>query len=218
MATNFNWKGDWYKDRIKQAIFRGVYAGALVIQQSIKEQLNRKASNRSNPNGSPSAPGEPPAKMTGNLGRSIQLAADTSEPKVRIGTRAKYAKIHEYGLPIRAKKGKYLTIPISAKAKRASAQGKTAREAFGKKLFFVRSRRGGGVLVQNKFGKSLRRRSRKLKHAGLIKKTGELIIHYVCKESVQMPKRPFFAPGWMAAKQPALQKIKEVIQREMRRV
>lgn len=199
MATNFNWKGDWYKDRIKQAIFRGAYASALVIQQGIKQQLNRKASNRSNPNGSPSAPGEPPAKMTGHLGRSIQLAADINEPKVRIGTAVKYAPIHEYGRTITAKK-RWLSIPVSKQAKRVSAQGQGPRDM--PHLQFVRFRSRGGILVEAK-GKGKRRKT---------------IVHWILRKSVKIPKRPFFIPGFMASRQASLDKMKEVIQREMRRV
>lgn len=202
MATkNFNWKGDWYKDRIKQAIFKAVYAGAMIIRGGIKAKLNLKASNRSNPNGAPSAPGAPPARATGHLATSIQIAPDINQPVVKIGTMVKYARVHELGVPggyITPKKGKYLSVPFSKQAKRAAAEGQGPKD--NKALKFVRARSGDGLLVESR-GKG---------------KRAKTIVHWLLKKRVRVHKRPFFLPGFLASKQEAMAKIKETIRREMR--
>ena len=69
-------------------------------------------------------------------------------------------------------------------------------------LKFVRARGGNGILVESR-GKG---------------KRAKMIVHWALKKSVKMPKRPFFLPGFVAAKDASLTKLKEVLQREMKRV
>lgn len=183
-------KVDWYGDRFRRAVTLGserlLTALGIGFQSEVKSQLNKLASNRSK-GGKPSPPGQPPAKMTGNLGRSIQIGAIKSTPtgmKIQVGAHAVYARIHEFGGTIKAKKGS-LTIPIHPLAVKASQQGVSARNIKG--LSYVKTKRGG-LLVKAK------------------KKFME--VWYVLKKSVTMPKRPYFRPA-MEVYNPKVQGIGE---------
>lgn len=209
------WNGDALLVRAREAKFLAVAAGAIVVQRKIRSLLNQKASNRGN-GGKPSAPGESPAKNTGSLARSIAISADgTATPDgktlgslsasdgsrifTRIGSVLKYARIHELGGIITAKKSKYLTIPVSKKAKIAAGRGQTAREAFGDTISFV-PRANGGLLIEQK-GKGNRAKT---------------IVHYVLKKSITMPKRPYIRPGFAQSKEECAMKMMDTIKRVMR--
>ncbi|MGB0970434.1 MAG: hypothetical protein ACPGVG_05660 [Mycobacterium sp.] len=114
--------------KINQGLIRGLDAAAIHYQGKVKQTLNQRGSNRSGPGG-PSAPGQPPAKQSGALGRSAQVDRSKNKgkrPKVRIGTNLPYAPIQEFGGTINAK-GRALAVPIHPDAKRASQQGRGAR-------------------------------------------------------------------------------------------
>lgn len=98
---------------IKQAAQKGLMAVAVGLQREIKRTLNRSSSQRG---ATPSAPGQPPAKDTGTLGRSIQIDA-TNPEKLRVGTNLVYAKIQEFGGTIRPKKVKMIPVPVNQRAR-----------------------------------------------------------------------------------------------------
>lgn len=83
---------------------------------------------------------------TGLLRQSFQIQFDNKVAKV--GTNIRYARIHNYGGVIRAKK-KYLTIPIAREAK-----GKSARSF--QDTFIFKSKRTGNLFIAQKNGVNLK--------------------------------------------------------------
>ena len=100
---------DQIRAALRAAQERGLRRAGLLIQKSVRAKLNLRSSNRGK---TPSPPGEPPAKDTGTLARSVLV--DYSRiggfPRgvVVIGSKLKYARIHEYGGPVRSGDGVFL--------------------------------------------------------------------------------------------------------------
>jgi phage gpG-like protein len=159
---------------IDKGIRNGVLAAGVHYQSSVKKAMSKHASNRGN-GGRSSPAGGPPGVATGTLRRSVQIdiggltRGDTA--RVRVGTNVEYARIHEFGGVITAKGGG-LTVPIHPDARRASDQGRSARDfpdlvlvpRPGKPPLLIRDR--GGVWD----------------------------IMYVLPKSVVMPARPVWRP------------------------
>lgn len=80
------------------------------------------------------------------------------------------AYVHEYGMTIKPKKGKYLTIPTNPKAK-----GKSAREFTD--LVFIPIKNGNGLLVRKK-------------------DKDDFEIFFVLVKSVDIPERSFLRTGF----------------------
>ena len=103
--------------QIKQIVQRagraGVFAAAIGLQKAIKGKLNLASSNQGR---TPSPAGQPPAKMTGTLGRSIQID-NTNPDRLRVGTNLVYAKIQEFGGVIRPKRSRFLIVPVNDAAR-----------------------------------------------------------------------------------------------------
>ena len=82
-------------------------------------------------------------RPTGSLARSFEVAFYAgSTPRAEAVSRLPYAAIQDQGGPIRARRTKYLAIPLDG-----VPRGMRPRE-FGTPLAFVPSKRGGGVLVE----------------------------------------------------------------------
>lgn len=165
--------------RVKAANQAGLYRVAIGLQRAIKGKLNLTASNIGN-GGQPSAPGSPPAKNTGTLGRSIQID-QTNPDRLLVGTNVVYAKIQEFGGIIRPKKGKALPVPMNLEAKRISAANPQGLRNV-PNLVPIKTR-SALYLVQ------------------IVRKGGSKSERYVwgavwmLKKSVRMPKRPYMAPA-----------------------
>jgi phage gpG-like protein len=117
MAVKVTWHGEKFQAEIERALALGVRDGGEFYAHKVREALNKRASNKES-GGSPSPPGQPPAKMTGALGRSITV--DTVRRlgktfRTFVGTNLKYARIHEFGGIIRPKKKKALRFKIGDK-------------------------------------------------------------------------------------------------------
>lgn len=98
---------DVWQERIRKAAQRGVYKAAVILQDAVKANLNLVRSPRHGP--SAAAPGEPPGKRTGTLGRSINIddvGLAEANPRCRIGTNLVYAAIHEFGGTISQREGR----------------------------------------------------------------------------------------------------------------
>jgi phage gpG-like protein len=99
---------------VQKAARAGNAMVAFGLQKTIKKKLNLSSSNQGR---TPSPAGQPPAKMTGTLGRSIQV--DMSNPDIlRVGTNLVYAKMLEYGGVIRPKKARALIVPFNDAARK----------------------------------------------------------------------------------------------------
>lgn len=172
---------------IRQNVRVGVVRAGIIVQTEAKKMLNRGASNRG---ATPSAPGQPPHKDTGTLGRSIQIdASDIGEernaPKVRVGTNLPYAAIHEFGGVIRPKRSRFLTVPIGQNGRNVLRRG-GLRSVPG--VFFIKTKRGG-VMAARQYSKA---------------KAAALEPLAILVTEVRMPRRPYMRPAVAKAKKPVL--------------
>lgn len=94
------------------------------------------------------------AKRTGELSCSFDMELTGSTIKdlvLRVFSRSKYAKIHEYGGTIKPVNSQWLTIPLEAAKTRAGVARGGARDY--KNTFFATSKAGNLILFQ-RLGKS----------------------------------------------------------------
>ena len=103
---------------------------------------------------------------------AASVSATSKGRQVTLATNNPGAALHQWGGTITAKTGKYLAIPISKEAKRV---GSPRKNHFPRKLFFLATQSAGGLLAEGD-GKD------------------GIIAHYVLKEKVVIPPRPFL--GW----------------------
>ncbi len=167
--------------RLEKDVKRAVASLAIKLQEGIKEQLN-KANSSLTSGGTPSTPGQPPAKRTGALARSIQaidVTIDPKKPTYRVGTNLPYARIQEFGGRIVPKKSRYLTVPIGVEGMRAAKRAKGNIRSLNLKP--IRTPKGL-FLVEWK---------------GSTKKGGASKIKVLFKlvKSVFLPARPYFRPA-----------------------
>lgn len=165
--------------KIQSKVKDAVATGAVDLADAIKGRLNLNASNIGS-GGIPSAPGEPPANSSGTLMRSI-VAIDATEnankPHYRVGTNVVYAKIQEYGGRVRARKGKFLAVPLGLDGRRAlrSVQGDI------RKLELIVKRLNGRLY--------------------LVKWTGKVMkALFILLKSVYLPPRPYMRPTYETKK------------------
>ena len=167
--------------QIRKRTERAIAGGAFQVQGAIKKKLNESGSSNimSSNERTPSAPGEPPAKGTGQLARSIQV--DLSELKenlrVRVGTNLIYARIQEFGGTIYPVKAKALAIPLGREGRRA------ARQAAGN------LRTLDMVLITMKTGQAFLAKP----------EGGRLNPLFILLPSVILPPRPYVRPAWKGA-------------------
>lgn len=153
----------------------GLYRAALVIQSAVQAKLNQQASRRG---ANPSSPGSPPAKDTGTLARSILIDRTGlvgDRPIVRIGTKLRYARIHEFGGTITARKA--MLIPLNQESRDFLRAGNSVRSLPGGWV----NKKNGVLHIPFSKGKGKRARS------------GEYV--FSLRKSVRMPARPYFRPG-----------------------
>ena len=98
--------------------------------------------------------------------------------KRQIGTDLRYGAFLERGGVIRARGGKYLTIPVSKEAEKMRRQNRTLRSI--PDLFAIKAKSGNLLLCRSK---------------GKGKGKGQLEILFVLKKLVMIRARPFLIPG-----------------------
>jgi len=165
----------------------------LVLASDMKGHFDRG----SGPNGERWAPiqprpqgGDKPLLNTGRLRASIKGRAEPNGASA--GTNVIYANLMNAGGTIRPTKAKFLAIPLTREAARASGP-----RNFPRKLFVIRSKNGNLLLVEapplTKTGKKkkLKRNESEQKLADKYNAGGEMVPHYVLKKSVTIPARPF---------------------------
>lgn len=156
----------------------GVFAVAIGLQKAIKGKLNLASSNQGR---TPSPAGQPPAKMTGTLGRSIQI--DSTDPdKLRVGTNMVYAKIQEFGGVIKPKKARSLIVPVNDEARkylRMNPKGPSGDKTFN----VVRGKDRKMYLVKTKLvGRGKKKRL-----------VNDAV--FALRRSVRLPARPYMKPA-----------------------
>lgn len=179
-----NWKGGQVLRMLRDATARGLKRSAVVVQNEVRTQLSKGGGGGAVKNFGKHAPaGQPPFVQTGHLRRSWQMgnpnavydaSKATAVPTalVRVGSNVPYARIHEFGGVVRAKRAKYLTIPLNVNAYRLIRNHGTTAKIPG--LFRV--------------GNALARRRGKGKRA-------KLEVLFALKRSVRIPKRPYVRPA-----------------------
>jgi phage gpG-like protein len=148
----------------------GVDRAADVLVKFIKQSFVKTSKFTSSPAGGP------PGIRDGALRRSIQYGRP-AEGKVQIFTNWLYAAIQEYGGVIRAKRKKYLTIPVSFAAERMR---KNTADLRTQNLTFRPGKHRGVATLWQTVGKGKNSRS-------------ELM--FVLKPTVRLPARPFMRPA-----------------------
>jgi phage gpG-like protein len=115
---------------------------------------------------------------------------------VSVGSNLIYALIHQKGGTIKAKKGKYLTIPVTREARRAgsirawfAANGKQARWLFGRKGIY-----GAGFAQKGKKG-------------------GKPVPHWILAKEIKVPQRRYLYFG-----QADREALTDMIQRRIQKV
>lgn len=183
-------KTDQFMQALTPAVSKGLFAAATVGAAKASELVSTK----SFPD--VSAPGEPPSRDTGQLEESIAAVhpARLGTPlKAFYGASKRYARKLEFGGIIRAKKGKFLVVPVNRLlARRVIARG--GGKIKGNPLLqFVPSPKGGGVLVlkdKARIGygstfKKIRGKASETFAAGTVV--------FVLKKQVVIQPRPFMA-------------------------
>ncbi len=197
MKIEFN-KDKFMREAVK-VVGRAVKESAIELQADIQQSLNKGSSNIGS-GGKSSPAGDPPFNNTGALMRSIQavdITVDPLIPKWRVGTNLIYAGIQEYGGRIRAKKGKFLAIPVGPQGRRAAKQAKGNLRSLN--LKFIPNKKGGGLLVKEmpvykNFGKG-----------------SHNLILFVLKKEVYLPARPYIRPAYARMQTRIKKKIEDAI-------
>lgn len=130
------------------------------------------------PDGTPWAPlkfprpngGGKPLLDTGLLMASLSATFDGDTLTLRANGPG--AAVHNFGAAIRPVKGKYLAIPVTREARKA-----TGPRAFPRKLFFVPRKSGPGGSLAEAVEKG--------------KQKGQLLVHYLLRDHVDVPAREF---------------------------
>lgn len=188
-----------FMQKVTQKVLGAIAISAIELQETIRGKLNLASSNIGS-GGHPSTPGNPPAKRTGALARSIQAVNITKNPLMptyRVGTNNVYARIQEYGGRIRAKKGKFLPIPVGVEGQRAA---KAANGDIRKlNLRLVRTKGGKLLLVKDEAGTKKGKGARSQ-------------ILFVLKKEVYLPPRPYIRPAYAQMKDKIEGNIKSAIE------
>ena len=168
------WNGEEYlRVVVLPSLEEGLDIAALAIRTEIKQLLG-------GPRGS--APGQPPGQRMGESGglRSRINWVNAGNLKRQIGTDLRYGAFLERGGVIRARGGKYLTIPVSKEAETLRRRNRTLRSI--PNLFVIKAKSGNLLLCRSKT-------------KGKGKSKGQLEILFVLKKLVMIRARPFLIPG-----------------------
>lgn len=182
MTARYRWNGPRVMAAFRGAVSKGLLRSAGIVQQEVRKQLNKHGKM---PSKGVSVGGTPGVR-TGHLRRSWQMGAlgayynargiaDPIRPRVVVGSNVKYARIHEFGGVIRAKRSKYLTIPLNRDAQKLITTHGSTRNIPG--LFRV-----GNALAMKRG------------------KRGKLVFLFALKRSVRIPKRPYIKPALVHAR------------------
>jgi hypothetical protein len=162
------WRGEeWLRTTLLPAVEAGLDASALSYSNTIRRSLN-------GPRGS--APGGPPGMDQGTLSRSLSISTPGPLQR-RIAARTPYALTLELGKTIRSRSGKFMTVPLTAEAKKIRRQNISLKSVPNLKLIRART---GRLLLVREAGRGQTKRTE---------------ILFVLVKVVVHEARPFMAPG-----------------------
>src|SRR5690606_28580100 len=123
VTTQTFWQGDAFKAHMQKVAETAVTAAGIVIQGGMVKRLGQAAS--------PSPPGGPPGVDTGRVRRSITV--QRTGLTVTVGTNLDYGRWLEFGANPRARKSKYMPVPITREARMAQRRVGSVRSIPGLK-------------------------------------------------------------------------------------
>ena len=167
----------------RAAVDKAVNAGVTAAAMQGKVQMRAMLGNNSRLTSS--AAGQPPNNQTGRLKNSIQSTKAVNRV-AHAGTNVRYGAILERGGVIRAKKGKFLAIPINPIAKLQSARGVNLRS---QNMQVIKTSTGKILLV----GKDKIKRSVTSGTKGTLRFNHEPV--YLLKKSVTIQPHPYLKPA-----------------------
>ena len=162
------WRGEeWLRTTLLPAVEAGLDKSAASYQNTIKRSLM-------GPRGSP--PGGPPGNDQGTLVREIKVSTPGPLQR-RIAARTPYALVLELGKTIRSRSGKFMTVPLTAEARKIRRQNPSLRTVPNLKIIRART---GRLLLVREAGRGQTKRTE---------------ILFVLVKVIVHEARPFMAPG-----------------------
>jgi len=173
------------------AVFEAAGEGAEQVQKTLQ----------GGPRWTSSQPGKPPNFQRGTLAGSVSFVHPDQGGvplRAQVGTAEKHGLYMENGAYVRAKKGKYLPVPVNREAKEllAKMDGRSLR-ASGVKLVVEKSNSGALLLVEKT-------------PTGREKKNGAV---FILKVAIRILARPWLKPGMEGAVTQMHAKFKESMER-----
>lgn len=177
-----------------QAVFEAAGEGAKAVESTL----------RGGPRWTPSRPGQPPNFQSGELAGSIAFVhpdAGGTPLRAQVGTAVMHGLYMEKGAYVRAKKSKYLPIPVNTEAKQllAKMDGRSLR-ASGVNLKVEKAKSGALLLVEKT-------------PTGKEKKNGAV---FILKVAVRILPRPWLKPGMEKATAEMHAQFEQTFAREVR--
>ena len=162
------WRGEeWLRTTLLPAVEHGLDASALSYQNTIKRSLT-------GPRGS--APGGPPGMDQTRLVNSLDISKPADLQR-RLSARTPYALVLELGKTIRSKSGKFMTVPLTAEARKIRRDFTSLRTVPNLKIIRAKS---GRLLLVREAGRGQTKRTE---------------ILFVLVKVIVHEARPFMAPG-----------------------
>lgn len=116
--STFRWNPEAFIESLRRGANAGASAAAVVGADAAVRSFG------SDHGGVPSKPGSPPNSQSGNLRNSVAATAPGAmgNGRAAFGTAVFYGKVMENGATIRAKRTKFLPVPLNVAAKRLMAK------------------------------------------------------------------------------------------------
>lgn len=134
---------EWHGEQFRGVLTSAVVDGLNTVAEHLRSHVQRKIARRGG--GVPSAPGQPPTTQSGQLrGRIGVRRANAGDLSASVSAGVRYARILELGGTITPTRSRYLTVPLSDKARKIRRRTPDLRSL---KLDWMPSRRASGGLL-----------------------------------------------------------------------
>lgn len=179
-TVRLTWNGEKITQAVKDGAWEGLQRAGVVLQRSMQDTVGVAGGF-----GNRSSPGEPPRVDSNLLRKSITSNPDKAAQVVRVGTNQPHGRTMEYGAVIRAKKSKFLPVPLNEAGARLLRNAPAGLKKTGRNLQVIRTKTGRVYLVEM------------TKKSGKIKKNGA---KFKLVKSVRILPRPWVTRSLTAAK------------------